>query len=92
MAVRRVSDDTADFSINNSYNRNREAICDLIKSSDLTYDGKRVRWTNSFEALMNFVEKVIEERGKWSSKVSSSRKFTSSVSDLQQTENFALPR
>ena len=57
----------------------------LINSKDLTYDGKRVRWTRTFERLQNFVADVLEERGKWSPKVSCSRKFTSSISDLGLT-------
>ena len=57
----------------------------LINSKDLTYDGKRVRWTRTFEKLQNFVADVLEERGRWSPKVSCSRKFTSSISDLGLT-------
>ena len=52
---------------------------------DLTYDGKRIRWTKTFEELQKFVADVLEEQGNWSPKVSCSRKFTSSISDLGLT-------
>ena len=65
--------------------RNQNQARALINSMDLTYDGKRIRWTRTFEELQNFVANVLEERGKWSPKVSCSRKFTSSISDLGLT-------
>ena len=70
---------------NNTNNWNREFIRNHIKSSDLSYASKRIRWSNSFESLQYFVENAINEQGKWSSKISSSRRFTSSISDLHIT-------
>lgn len=51
----------------------------------LSYDGKRVKWTSSFESLKKFVEDIIKEPGKWSSPGGTSRKFTSPNSDLSIT-------
>ena len=79
-------DDSTNCAINNkTYNWNRESIRKYIKSFDLSYDSKRIRWSNSFESLVYFVENAINEQGKWSSKISSSRRFTSSISDLHIT-------
>ena len=64
---------------------NAKEIRAFINSMDLTYDGKRIRWTKSFEELQKFVADVLEEQGNWSPKVSCSRKFTSSISDLGLT-------
>ena len=80
-----VDDPTNCLINNNIYNWNRESIQKYIKSFDLSYDSKRIRWSNSFELLVYFVENVINEQGKWSSKISSSRRFTSSISDLHIT-------
>ena len=79
-------DDSTNCAINNkTYNWNREFTRKYIKSFDLSYDSKRIRWSNSFESLVNFVENAINEQGKWSSKISSSRRFTSSISDFHIT-------
>ena len=78
-------DDSTKCAINNKYNWNRESIRKYIKSFDLCYDSKHIQWSNSFESLVYFVENAINEQGKWSSKISSSRRFTSSISDLHIT-------
>ena len=80
-----VDDPTNCLIHNNTYNWNRESIRKYIKSSDLSYNSKRIRWSNSFELLVYLVENVIYEQGKWSSKKSISRRFTSSISDLHIT-------
>ena len=60
-----------DLTNNNTNNWNREFIRNHIKSSDLSYASKRIRWSNSFESLQYFVENAINEQGKWSSKIDS---------------------
>ena len=58
-------DDSTNCAINNkTYNWNRESTRKYIKSFDLSYDSKRIRWSNSFESLVNFVENAINEQGK----------------------------
>ena len=85
MALRRAHESSENLWRNEWYYRNEKEARALINSLDLTYDGKRIRWTRTFEGLQDFVAKVLEEQGKWSPKVSSSRKFTSSISDLGLT-------
>ena len=57
--------------------------CITIARSNLSYDGKRVRWLNDdFELLKTFIAVFVNESGKWPSPGGKSKKFTSSSSDL----------
>ena len=51
------------------------------------YDGKRIKWVDSFEILKIFIKCVICQSGKW---LSSGGKFTSSNTDLILTWNSDL--
>ena len=54
------------------------------------YDGKRVRWTDSFEMLKIFTKYAIEQLGNWLSPGGKYKKFISSNSDLIFTWNYEL--
>ena len=51
----------------------------------LTYDGKRLKWTASYELLKVFVDQTIELKGKWTSPGGSSKKFVCNGSDTTLT-------
>ena len=55
-----------------------------------TYNGNRIKWTDSFEMLRLFIECSIELPGTWSTPGGKYKKFTSSVSDLILTWNYDL--
>ena len=54
------------------------------------YDGKRVRWTDSFEMLKIFTKHAIEQPSNWLSPGGKYKKFTTSNSDLIFTWNYEL--
>ena len=56
-----------------------------IDCTNLIYDGKRFKWTSSWERLKNFVEETLELNGRWVSPGGSARKFTCSNLDLSVT-------
>ena len=78
------------------YCKNNSFDCDLdeilrYKNEDcFAYDGKRVRWTDSFEMLKIFTKYAIEQPGNWLSPGGKYKKFTSSNSDLIFTWNYEL--
>ena len=51
----------------------------------ITYDGKRLKWTASYELLKIFVNQTIELKGKWTSPGGSSKKFICNGSDTTLT-------
>ena len=61
---------------------------DDIKQIDcinLIYDGKRFKWTSSWERLKNFVEDTLGLNGRWVSSGGNARKFICSNLDLSVT-------
>ena len=74
------------FFINNlttEWNLNK--ILNHKECSYLNYDDNKIRWDGGFEELKNFVERVVNLHGKWSSPGGSSKKFTCSSPDLTIT-------
>ena len=56
-----------------------------IDCTNLIYDGKRFKWTSSWERLKNFVEDTLELNGRWVSSGGNARKFMCSNLDLSVT-------
>ena len=56
-----------------------------IDCTNLIYDGKRFKWTSSWERLKNFVEDTLELNGRWVPPGGSARKFICSNLDLSVT-------
>ena len=54
------------------------------------YDGKRIKWTDSFEMLKLFVKCAIGQSGNWLSSGGKYKKFTSCSTDLILTWNYEL--
>ena len=52
---------------------------------DLVYDGKRMKWVNTFESLKKYIKETIGIRGKWTSPGGNSKKFSSSNLDMTVT-------
>ena len=53
--------------------------------SNLSYDGKRIKWLGSFDSLKNFVELGIKLHGDWTSPGGSSKKFSCHNSVITMT-------
>ena len=58
------------------------ALCTRKYYQHLVYDGTRLKWTSNLEILKDFLKYITPESGKWSSPGGTSRRFTSSNSDL----------
>ena len=55
-----------------------------------TYDGKRIKWIDSFEMLTIFVKCAIGQSGNWLSSGGKYKKFTSCSTNLILTWNYEL--
>ncbi|CAB3985512.1 Hypothetical predicted protein, partial [Paramuricea clavata] len=73
-----------------SFNYDFDEILRYKNENCFAYDGKRVRWTDSFEMLKIFTKHAIEQPDNWLSPGGKYKKFTSSNSDLIFTWNFEL--
>ena len=85
MATGGANESAVNWSFNTPKKWNLEAICSDNDYLHLTYDGKRIRWSNSFDLLKKFVKNVVKEPGKWTSPGGNSRRFISHTSDLSMT-------
>lgn len=88
MASRRANSSSADCLVNTSEQWSLESICSGNIHLNLIYDRKRIKWTNNFELLKEFMERNVKEPGKWTSPGGNSRRFTSLNSDLCLTWYF----
>ena len=75
---------------NDSFNFDLDEILRYKYENCFAYDGKRVRWTDSFEMLKIFTKYAIEQPGNWLSPGGKYKKFTSSNSDFIFTWNYEL--
>lgn len=88
MVSRRANSSSADCLANTSEQWSLESICSGNIHLNLIYDCKRIKWTNNFELLKEFMERNVKEPGKWTSPGGNSRRFTSLNSDLCLTWYF----
>ena len=89
MAARRTNTSSVDSLANTSDQWSLESICSGNTHLNLIYDHKRIKWTNNFELLKEFMERNVKEPGKWTSPGGNSRRFTSLNSDLCLTWYFS---
>ena len=75
---------------NYSFDYDWDEILCYKNENCFAYDGKRVRWTDSFEMLKIFTKHAIQQPGNWLSPGGKYKKFTSSNSDLIFTWNYEL--
>ena len=75
---------------NDSFNYDLDEILRYKYENCFANDGKRVRWTDSFEMLKIFTRYAIEQPGNWLSPGGKYKKFISSNSDLIFTWNYEL--
>ena len=61
---------------------NEKSICCNNAHLNITYDGGRVKWTNSLELLKEFVKTNLMVPGQWTSPGDQSRRFKSTRSDV----------
>lgn len=85
MADRRISLSSVGFSESVPKKVNTEIVDSLKDSPNLEYDGKRLKWTNTYESLKKYVKEKIGIRGKWTSPGGGSKKFISSDHNLSLT-------
>lgn len=92
MAVARIGGSSANCVFNTTKLNLKSICCVAIARSNLSYDGKRVKWLNDFELLKTFIANVVKEPGKWTSPGGKSKKFTSSLANLTMTWYYGKQR
>ena len=60
---------------------NSVKIKEFVSSKSVDYDGKRVKWCDSYLLLQNFVKTAFVQQGKWKSNGGNSKRFDASTSD-----------
>ena len=90
MAVSQVLASSVSSPVYNPSNWDLIEMTRYYEGKCFTYDGKRIKWTDSFEILKTFVECAIGQTGKWLSPGGKYRKFASCNTDLTLTWNCEL--
>ena len=75
---------------NKCFNWDLTEITRYKEEKCLIYDGKRIKWIDSFEMLKIFVKCAIGQSGNWLSSGGKYKKFTSRNTDLILTWNYEL--
>ena len=65
MAVEVAEADGSDLFIDTSHKWSEESICRNDLYLNILFDGKRVKWIETFELLKEFVVNDLKESGKW---------------------------